>query len=595
LIDAIQKIDDIREERLRGTAKLTLTVALILCSVFLVRSLQWELYDRVLSLSLCFGFVLSSILILNMQGPRPLAAVLGIMGCCIAAGYSTFSSGGLGNPATGWLVVLPLVGALVGGKQGGTVAFVFSLGTGAGLFVLEVLMGTPENITPLGFRASQDRMNQLGQLVIVSLSVIGLFKQIKFSETLLSDFVLKLSNEVDARTLAEEEAERANNIKSEFLANMSHEIRTPMNGIIGMLNALKQEQLNERQSNYLTLAQSSSETLLVVINDILDITKIESGNLVLEKTDFNLSKLLNEVEQVATLNASDKKLYLNCQVDLCQDTVCGDPVRLRQVIDNLLSNALKFTEKGSVSLIASLKPKNEEVCRFSLSIEDTGIGISEDKMKLLFTPFLQMETSTTRRFGGTGLGLAISKQLTDLMGGTIDVSSEEGKGSRFHLSLDLDIAEQTDNEKTNANAHNEQECKPAEQAQYLPVLLVEDNDINIIVATAILENFPLRVDVAKNGVQALEMINQQQLSEADSYQAIFMDCQMPEMDGYEATKRLREKSEFKDLPIIAMTANAMQGDRDKCLAAGMSDYISKPIDAETLEAKLTQWLGVRPL
>jgi signal transduction histidine kinase len=596
LFNAIQKIHEIREERLRGTALFTLNFALVLCAIFLVRSLQWELYDRVLSLSLCSGFVFSSIVVLRMGGPRTVAAILGIIGCCIAAGYASYSRGGLGNPAAGWLVALPLVGALVGGKHGGIFAFVFSLATGIGLFVLESVAGTPQNITPVGFRLSQDRLNQIGQLVIVSLSVFGLFKQIRFSESQLSDTVIKLSKEVQARTLAEQEAERASKIKSEFLANMSHEIRTPMNGIIGMLNILKQESLTDTQHKHLELARSSSDTLLVVINDILDLTKIESGKLALENTHFNLAKLIDDIKQVKTLSASDKGLYFDCQVDLCMDGVSGDPVRLRQVIDNLLNNALKFTQTGGVLLVVSLVQKSEEEYLFSFSVEDTGIGIPEDKLAQLFTPFLQMEMSTTRRFGGTGLGLSISKQLINLMDGTIDVSSKEGIGSRFHFTVDLGISVRNGTGKcmTDEVAINKQQV--IEKDQYFPVLLVEDNDINIIVALAVFENFPLNVDVAKNGVQAIEMINQNsQRSGNEYYQAVFMDCQMPEMDGYEASRQLREKDQYKKLPIIAMTANAMKGDREKCLAAGMSDYLSKPIEPEVIEQKLLEWLSIRPL
>lgn len=595
MTNAIQIIHDIQEQRLRGTALLTLNIALVLCAIFLVRALQWELYGRVLSLSLCFGFVLSSTLILRRKGSRTVATILGLIGCCIAVGYASYSSGGLGNPATGWLMALPLVGGLVGGKQGGIFAFVFSLSTGLGLFVLESWMGAPQNITPVDFRLSQDRFNQVGQLVIISLSVIGLFKQIQFSESQLSDTVIKLSGEVQTRTLAEQEAERASNIKSEFLANMSHEIRTPMNGIIGMLNILKKEALTDTQLNYLELARSSSDTLLVVINDILDLSKIESGKLALEKIDFNLSKLINEIKQVKTLSAREKGLYFACQVDLCIDNVSGDPIRLRQVIENLLNNALKFTPTGGVSLAISLVQKIEDKYLFSFSIEDTGIGIPQEKLALLFTPFLQMESSTTRRFGGTGLGLSISKQLINLMKGSIDVSSDEGKGSRFHFAIDLDVSEQLDAEKCMNDEIAENKQKVIEKDQYLSVLLVEDNNINIIVAQALFEKFPLKVDVAKNGLQAIEMINHNRQSGNEHYQAVFMDCQMPEMDGYQASRQLREKDEYKNLPIIAMTANAMKGDREKCLAAGMSDYMSKPIEPEVIEDKLLKWLNISPL
>jgi signal transduction histidine kinase/CheY-like chemotaxis protein len=612
MTDAIQEIQDIREERLRGTALFTLKSILVISTIFLARSLQWELYGRVLSLSLCIALVLISILILRKGNSRTIAAILGIIGCCIAVAYSSYSSGGLSNPATGWLAVLPLIGALMGGKQGGVFAFVFSLATGLGLFALEFWQGAPLNITPVSFQLSQDRLNQVGQLVIISLSVFGLFSQIHFSEDHLSNTVIRLSEEVQARTLAEQNSERASKIKSEFLANMSHEIRTPMNGVIGMLDISKQEPLTEKQYHYLELARSSSDILMVVINDILDINKIEAGKLELDEIDFSLSKLMNKIQQIGSLSASKKGLYFNCQLDLCVDNVYGDPVRLRQVIDNLISNAIKFTLTGGVSLIVSLVAKSDDKCLLLFSIEDTGIGIRQDKLPQLFTPFLQMEASTTRRFGGTGLGLSISKQLINLMQGSIDVSSDEGKGSRFNFSIELDASKQeqanTETGIDNIVAQYEKnniekeiiekktiEKETIEKDQYLPVLLVEDSETNIIVAQVLLENFPLKIDVARNEFQAIEMINQNQKSDKEHYQAVFMDCQMPEMDGYQASSQLREKLEYKNLPIIAMTANAMEGDKEKCLAAGMSDYISKPIELEVIEEKLFKWLKIRRL
>jgi signal transduction histidine kinase/CheY-like chemotaxis protein len=595
LTNAIQKIQDVREERLRRTALFTLNFSLFLCAFFLIRSLQWEIYGRVLSLSLCMGLVLISIVVLKKGGSRTVASIVALVGGCITVAYSTYSSGGLGNPASGWLGVLPLIGVLVGGKQGGSFAFIFALVTGLGIFALESWLGVLENLTPVRFRLSQDRFNQLGQLVFISVSLIGLFRQIKFSEEQLSDTVIKLSNEVEARTLAEQKAERASKIKSEFLANMSHEIRTPMNGIIGMLNILKQEKLTAKQKNFVELARSSSDTLMVVINDILDLNKIESGKFELEEIDFNLSRLINEIQQIKSLNANEKGLYFDFEIDLYTKKVHGDPVRLRQIIDNLINNALKFTSSGGLSLNASLVQKNNNRCLFSFSVEDTGIGIPQDKLALLFTPFLQMEASTTRRFGGTGLGLSISKQLIDLMKGSMGVSSNEGKGSCFYFTLDLGVCEQHSTHQTVHGEVVENKKTIIEKDQYLPILLVEDSEINIIVAQAILEKFPVKVDVAKNGVQAIKMINQNQQSGKKHYQAVFMDCQMPEMDGYQTSIQLRKKKEYNNLPIIAMTANAMKGDKEKCLAAGMSDYVSKPIKIKVIEEKLLKWMCINRL
>lgn len=593
MINALQEIESIREQRMRKTASFTLSFALVLCIIFLTRAIQWELYGRVISLSLCLALLVCSLLVIKSGGRRSVSAVLGILGCCIAAGFATYSSGGLGSSSTGWLIALPLVGGLIGGKVGSVFAFAFSLATGLGLFLIEIYFGTPENITPEAFRLSQDRLSQLSQLLIVSFSVIGLFRQITFSEQQVSDSVTKLSDEVKARAEAEQEAARANRIKSEFLANMSHEIRTPMNGVVGILNILEQETLSERQINYLKLASASCDNLMVLINDILDLAKIESGKLHIEHTGFNLEDLLNNITQVHALRAKDKALSFDCHLSLEQKLVNGDPTRLRQVIDNLVNNAIKFTETGGVALSITLKSVDPNTYEFSFSIKDSGIGISATELDGLFMPFQQVEASTTRRFGGSGLGLSISKQLVSKMGGAIHVESTVGKGSCFSFSILLN--ELSDIEEPSNEAFNLEEPQESVAPETVKVLLVEDNDVNIIVAKAILETFPLSIDVANNGVQALEMIEQKRLSDRAAYEAVFMDCQMPEMDGFEASRRLRDNPLYANLPIIAMTANAMKGDREKCLSAGMSDYISKPLDAAVIQEKLFKWLRVKPL
>ncbi|KZY72623.1 hypothetical protein A3750_09750 [Oleiphilus sp. HI0079] len=583
---SIQRINEVKEERLRQTAVFTLSIAAALSILFLFRALQWELYGRTISLSICLGFVLLGIVILKTGGARLAASTLGVIGCSIAASYSVYSSGGMGNPAAGWLVALPLAGALIAGKAGGIAAFIIAVISGSTLIYLEYKFGTPENLTPIDFRYGQDRLNQIGQLVIISFSTIGLFKQIKFSETAIYDIVFKLSSEVSARKIAEEEAAHANNVKTEFLANMSHEIRTPINGITGMLKLLEKDPLTEKQREYLDLAKFSSETLLVVINDILDISKIESGKLELEEAVFHLPKFIDDIQRVAQTRAEDKGLYLHCSTRLSEDYVCGDSIRIRQVIDNLLSNAIKFTPTSGVKMTVLLEESSKNTSLLTVQIEDSGIGIPEDKFNDLFTPFLQMERSTTRRFGGTGLGLSISKQLIELMGGSINVRSEFGKGSCFKFVVKLAKPKQDEINNSKSSATNEKEALNLAETQR-KALLVEDNDVNIVVAQALLEGLGLQVEIAKNGAEALQILNAEN---PQHYQLIFMDCQMPVMDGYEATRKIREIDALKALPIIAMTANAMQGDKEKCLDAGMSDYIAKPITPEVLEQKIRKWL-----
>lgn len=272
----------------------------------------------------------------------------------------------------------------------------------------------------------------------------------------------------------------------------------------------------------------------------------------------------------------------------------GDPTRLKQVIDNLVNNAIKFTETGNVTLSIALKTIDQSMYELSFSVKDSGIGIHTNKLDRLFMPFQQVEASTTRRFGGSGLGLSISKQLVSKMGGAIRAESTIGEGSCFSFTVTLSQPSGLTLEEPlmeNVSGVGLQENATPET---INVLLVEDNDINIIVAKAILETFPLSIDVANNGVQALEMIEQKRLGGGHPYEAVFMDCQMPEMDGFEASRRLRDNQLYSSLPIIAMTANAMKGDREKCLAAGMSDYISKPLDASVIQEKLLKWLSVKP-
>lgn len=432
----------------------------------------------------------------------------------------------------------------------------------------------------LGFRVTQalNDLTQVANKISKDEDVeIPPYKENGDEISALSKAMKLMQYNINERTQALSEAQqralKASKAKSEFLAVMSHEIRTPLNGMIGSLNLIDTKKLPQRDAEYISMIKASSDILIAVINDILDYSKIEAGKFSLDKHVLSVNNMLAEVDEFYRSLIENKGLAFVVEKHNIDNLyIQGDAIRIKQILNNYLNNAIKFTAKGRITLIAKKLENNE----LYFSIVDTGIGINKSDLPNLFKDFSQLNTGSNRKFGGTGLGLAISRKLANLMNGTTAVDSEYGKGSTFSVTLKLPIASQKIYEQENQKIDQTKEA--AQNNLGVDVLLVEDNRTNQMIASRLLEKAGCHVVIANNGVESIEQLQQKQ------FDIVLMDCQMPIMDGYEASQAIRKSGNH--IPIIALTANAQQTDREACLNAGMTDFLSKPFKPDVLYQKI---------
>ena len=443
-------------------------------------------------------------------------------------------------------------------------------------------------LEPIQVSRTSDEIEYLGESFNRMIEALAESQeQIRQHQELLEERIRKRTEELE-RTM--ERALAASHAKSEFLANVSHELRTPMNGVIGMIDIVMDSRLTPEQREQLETAQRCAYSLLALLNDILDLSKIEAGKMMLEKIPFDIRNLIEDCAKAHLPTAAQKGIPLFTDIAPgVPRLVLGDPLRVRQILANLLSNAVKFTERGSVRVRLDAQPAEGKALELGIRVTDTGTGIPADKVAHIFDKFTQADGSISRKYGGTGLGLAITRRLVEIYEGSIGVESEVGRGSTFHVTLRLEVPAAEPGPEGHAVRRSEDASVASQAGPPARILVVEDNLVNQKVVTAILRKRRYHVEVARDGREALAAL--ERADEDEPFRLILMDVQMPVMDGLEATRAIRRNESWSAIPIVAMTAHAMNGDRERCLQAGMNGYISKPVNPAHLLATVDEHIA----